>query len=103
VVKLTELKFEKYFGAVLIACGITWIWDFISSIYFAGQIALNLTIISSLVYLEASFIGAFLLVRKLPKNHIIIGLRVGIGAFLVNIAFRLILFELAEALGGVVV
>jgi hypothetical protein len=30
-------------------------------------------------------------------------LRVGFGAFLVNLAFRLILFELAEALWGVII
>jgi len=96
-VKFTEPKFESYFGAVLIACGVTWLWDF------AGQMALNLTIISSFVYLEAGFIGAFILARKLPKDHVLIGLRAGFGTFLVNLAFRLILFELAEALGGVVI
>lgn len=101
--KFTEPKFESYFGAVLIACGVTWLWDFVSSIYFAGQMALNLTIISSFVYLEAGFIGAFILARKLPKDHVLIGLRAGFGTFLVNLAFRLILFELAEALGGVVI
>jgi len=103
VIKSTEPKFESYFGAALVACGIAWIWDFVSSIYFAGQIALNLTIISSLVYLEAGFLGAFVLARKLPENHMIIGLRAGFGAFLVNLTFRLILFELAEALGGVII
>jgi putative membrane protein (TIGR04086 family) len=103
VIKSVEPKFEGYFGAALVACGVAWIWDFISSIYFAGQIALNLTIISSLVYLEAGFLGAFVLARKLPENHMIIGLRAGFGAFLVNLAFRLILFELAEALGGVII
>jgi putative membrane protein (TIGR04086 family) len=101
--KSAELKFESYFGAVLMACGVTWIWDFVSSIYFAGQIALSLTIISFLVYLEAGFIGAFVLARKLPRNHILIGLRVGFGAFLMNLAFRMILFELTEALWGVII
>ena len=99
----TEPKFESYFGAALVACGVAWIWDVISSIYFAGQVALNLTIISSLVYLEAGFLGAFLLARKLTKNHMLIGLRAGFSAFLMNLAFRLILFELTEALWGVIV
>ena len=103
MIESTEPKLKGYFGAALIACGIAWIWDFVSSLYFAGQIALNLTIISSLVYLEAGFLGAFVLARKLPENHMIIGLRAGFGAFLVNLAFRLILFELAEALWGVII
>jgi len=103
VMKSVELKYESYFGAMLVVCGITWIWDFISSIYFAGQIALSLTIISFLVYLEAGFLGAFVLARKLPRNHILIGLRIGFGAFLMNLAFRLILFELVEALWGIII
>jgi hypothetical protein len=94
---------ESYFGAALVVCGIAWIWDFVASIYFAGQIALNLTIISSLVYLEAGFLVAFVLTRTLPKNHMLIGLRAGFYAFLVNLAFRLILFELTEALWGIVI
>jgi putative membrane protein (TIGR04086 family) len=98
-----EPKMERYFGAALVVCGIAWIWDFVASIYFAGLIALNLTIISSLVYLEAGFLGAFVLTRTLPKNHMLIGLRAGFYAFLVNLAFRLILFELTEALWGIVI
>ncbi len=96
-------RMEGYVGAALVICGITWTWDFVASIYFAGQMALNLTIISSLVYLEAGFIGAFMLTRRLPKNHMNVGLRIGLYAFLVNLAFRMILFELWEALWGVVI
>jgi hypothetical protein len=101
--RTAELRMESYIGAALVICGIVWIWDFVASIYFAGQMALNLTIISSLVYLEAGLIGAFLLTRKILKNHLNIGLRIGLYAFLVNLAFRMILFELWEALWGVVI
>jgi putative membrane protein (TIGR04086 family) len=103
VMGTAEPRMEGYVGAALVICGIAWIWDFVASIYFAGQMALNLTIISSLVYLEASFIGAFVLTRKLPKNQMLIGLRAGLYAFLINLAFRMILFELWEALWGVVI
>jgi len=103
VMKTPEPRIESYFGAALVICGVAWIWDFVASIYFAGQTALNLTIISSIVYLEAGFLGAFLLTRRLPKDHVAIGLRAGLYAFLVNLAFRMILFELMEALWGIII
>jgi hypothetical protein len=94
--------FDQYFGAALLACGITWLWDYVASLYFPGQTALNFTLLSALVYLEAAFLAAFGLTRKVPVKHIPIGLRVGFGAWIANTVFRLILFELGEALWGVV-
>lgn len=96
-------SFESYIGAALLACGITWFWDFVSSLYFPGQTAVNLTIVSALVYLEAAFLGAFGLARRISDDRVHIGIRVGVWAFLVNAAFRLILFDLFEALWGVIV
>jgi len=95
--------FESYFGAALVTCGITWFWDYASSLYFPGQTALNLTLLSATVYLEAAMIGAFGLTRRISTRHIDVGVRVGLGAWIGNALFRLVLFELGEALWGVVV
>lgn len=84
-------------------CGITWAWDYVSALYFPGQTALNLTLLSGLVYLEAALLGAFGLTRRMPENHIHVAVRVGLGAWMTNMVFRLIVFELAEALWGVVI
>jgi uncharacterized protein YneF (UPF0154 family) len=99
----SELGFENYFGAALFTCGIVWIWDYISSIFFPGQAAINLTILSASIYLEAGFIGAFGLTRKRLQNQVNIGLRAGISAFLLNLVFRTILFEINEALYGLII
>jgi len=99
----SELGFESYFGVALFTCGIIWLWDYLSSLFFPGQTALNLTLLSSFIYLEASFIGAYGLARKRLQNQVNIGLRVGIAAFLVNLVFRLIVFDLIEALWGVII
>jgi hypothetical protein len=99
----SELGFESYFGVALFTCGIIWLWDYLSSLFFPGQTALNLTLLSSFIYLEASFIGAYGLARKRLQNQVNIGLRVGIAAFLVNIVFRMIVFEIAEALWGLII
>ncbi len=96
---MSEPGFEEYFGAALIVCAILWIWDYISSIFFPGQAALNLTILSFFVWLEAGFIGAYGLTRKMG-NQIDKGLKVGVAAFLVNMAFRLIVFDFNQALHG---
>jgi len=96
-------SFESYFGAALFACGIAWFWDYVASIYFPGQAALNLTLLSALVYLEAAFLGAFGLARRILGKHIHVGIRVGLGAWMTNMVFRLIVFELAEALWGAVI
>ena len=96
---MSEPGFEEYFGAALVVCGILWIWDYISSIFFPGQTSLNLTILSFFVWLEAGFIGAYGLTRKMV-NQIDRGLKVGVAAFLVNQAFRLIVFEIDQALYG---
>ncbi len=95
--------FESYFGAALFTCGIAWFWDYVSSLYFPGQAALNLTLLSALVYLEAALLGAFGLTRKMLTKHIHVGIRVGFGAWMTNMVFRLIVFELAEALWGVAI
>jgi hypothetical protein len=100
---VSEPGFESYFGAALFTCGIIWVWEYLSSLFFPGQTALNLTLLSSFIYLEASFIGAYGLTRKKLQNQVNIGLRVGIAAFLVNLAFRLIVFEIAEALYGLII
>ena len=99
----SEPGFEGYFRAALFTCGIIWLWDYLSSLFFPGQTALNLTLLSSFIYLEASFIGAYGLARKRLQNQVNIGLRVGIAAFLVNIVFRMIVFEIAEALWGLII
>lgn len=93
-------RFESYFGAALFVCGISWFWDYVASIYFPGQSALNLTFLSALVYLEASFLGAFGLARRILGKHIHVGIRVGFATWVTNMVFRLIVFELAEALWG---
>jgi len=100
---VSELGFESYFGAALFTCGIIWVWDYIASIFFPGQTALNLTLLSAFIYLEASFIGAYGLTRKRPQNQVNIGLRAGIAAFLVNLVFRLIVFDIGEALWGLII
>ncbi|MFH0848266.1 MAG: hypothetical protein V1857_02025 [archaeon] len=92
--------FEKYFGAAVFACGIAWFWDYVASLYFPGQVALNLTLLSAVVYLEAAFLGAFGLTRRMLAKHVHVGIRVGVGAWLTNMVFRLIVFELAEAIWG---
>ena len=96
-------RFESYFGAAMFTCGITWFWDYVASLYFPGQTALNLTLLSATVYLEAALIGAFGLTRRISTKHIHVGIRVGLGAWMANALFRLVLFELGEALWGVVV
>ena len=95
--------FESYFGAALIACGISWLWEYIASLYFPGQTALNYTILSVFVYIEAALLGAFGLTRKMPSKQVHVVLRAGFGAFLLNTVFRLIVFEYHEALWGVIV
>ena len=100
---MSELGFESYFRAALFTCGIIWVWDYIASIFFPGQTALNLTLLSAFIYLEASFIGAYGLTRKRSQNQVNIGLRVGIAAFLVNLVFRLIVFDIGEALWGLII
>lgn len=100
---MSELGFESYFRAALFTCGIIWVWDYIASIFFPGQTALNLTLLSAFIYLEASFIGAYGLTRKRPQNQVNIGLRTGIAAFLVNLVFRLIVFDIGEALWGLII
>ncbi|MDP2901418.1 MAG: hypothetical protein Q8O47_10695 [Candidatus Bathyarchaeota archaeon] len=99
----SEPGFESYFGTALFTCGIIWLWDYISSIFFPGQTALNLTLLSSFIYLEASFIGAYGLTRKKLQNQVNIGLRAGIAAFLVNLVFRMIVFDITEALWGLII
>jgi len=99
----SEPGFESYFGAALFTCGIIWLWDYISSLFFPGEAALNLTILSAFIILEAGFIGAFGLTRKMEQNQVNIGLKVGVAAFLVNLVFRMIVFEIAQALWGVVI
>lgn len=96
-------SFERYFGAALFSCGIAWLWDYVASVYFPGQAALNLTLLSTLVYFEAAFLGAFGLTRRMLAKHIHVGIRVGFGAWMTNMVFRLIVFELAEALWGVAI
>ena len=100
---MSEHGFESYFRAALFTCGIIWVWDYIASIFFPGQTALNLTLLSAFIYLEASFIGAYGLTRKRSQNQVNIGLRVGIAAFLVNLVFRLIVFDIGEALWGLII
>ena len=100
---MSELGFESYFRAALFTCGIIWVWDYIASIFFPGQTALNLTLLSAFIYLEASFIGAYGLTRKRSQNQVNIGLRVGIAAFLVNLVFRMIVFDIGEALWGLII
>jgi len=96
-------SFESYFGAALFTCGIAWFWDYIAALYFPGRTALNLTLLSALVYLEAALLGAFGLTRRMLAKHIHVGIRVGFGAWMTNMVFRLIIFELAEALWGVAI
>jgi len=96
-------SFERYFGAALFSCGIVWFWDYVASLYFPGQAALNLTLLSTLVYFEATFLGALGLTRRMLARHIHVGIRVGFGAWMTNMVFRLIVFELAEALWGVAI
>ncbi len=96
-------RFESYFGAALFTCGIAWFWDYVSSIYFPGRTALNLTLLSAFVYLEAALLGAFGLTRRMLVKHIYVGVRVGFGAWMTNMVFRLIIFELGEALWGVAI
>ncbi len=98
-----EPGFDGYFGAALLTCGIVWVWDYIASIFFPTQAALNLTLLSSIFYLEAGFIGAYALTRKLSKNQAIIGVKAGVAAFLVNAVFRMIVFDISEALWGVII
>lgn len=97
------MNLERHLGAILLASGIVWLWDYVSSLYFPGRTSLNLTILSFLVYMEASFIGAVSLTRRTKMKHIPVGMRIGLGTFLLNITLRLLLFELDEALWGVVV
>lgn len=99
----TSLSFESYLGVAFFTCGITWFWDFVASVYFPGQTALNLTLLSALVYLEAAFLGAFGLTRRVLVKHVHVGIRVGFGAWMTNMVFRLIVFELAEALWGLAI
>jgi hypothetical protein len=100
---VSEPGFEGYFGAALFTCGIVWLWDYISSLFFPAETSLNLTLLTSFVCLEASFIGAYGLTRKRSQNQVNIGLRAGIAAFLVNLTFRMIVFEIGEALWGLVI
>jgi hypothetical protein len=99
----TSLNFEKYFSAALVVCGISWFWDYVSSLYFPAQTALNLTIISALVYMEAALIGAYGFTRRIQFKQISVGIKVGLGAFMVNTVFRLIVFEIVEALWGIII
>lgn len=96
-------SFESYFGAALFTCGIVWFWDYVSSLFFPGQAALNLTLISALVYVEAAFLGAFGLTRRRLTKHVHVGVRIGFGVWMTNMVFRLIIFKLAEALWGVAI
>jgi len=96
-------RLEKYVGAAAFACGIVWFWDFLASLYFPGETALNLTLLSALVYLEAAFLSAFGLTRKMRTRQIHVGIRVGLGTWMTNMVFRLIVFELNEALWGMVI
>lgn len=96
-------SFESYLGAAAFACGVTWFWDYFASFYFPGQMALNLTFLSALVYLEAAFLSAFGLTRRMQAKQIPVGIRVGLGTWMTNMVFRLIIFELDEALWGVAV
>lgn len=98
-----SLSFEKYFSVALVVCGISWFWDYVSSLFFPGQTALNLTIISALVYMEAALIGAYGFTRRIPFKQISVGIKVGLGAFMVNTVFRLIVFEIVEALWGLII
>jgi len=100
---VSEPGFEGYFGAALFTCGIVWLWDYVASLFFPGQTALNLTLLSSFICIEAGFIGAYGLTRKRSQNQVNIGLRAGIAAFLVNLVFRLIVFDIAEALWGLII
>jgi len=43
------------------------------------------------------------LTRRMLARHIHVGIRVGFGAWMTNMVFRLIVFELAEALWGVAI
>lgn len=92
-----------FLGAVLLACGLTWLWDFIASLYFPGSSAWNLTLVSLLFYAESSLIGAYSLARNLIEGHLRIGIRLGLAVWALNLAFRLILFELGEALWGLLI
>ena len=96
-------SFENYVGAAAFACGITWFWDYVASLYFPGQVALNLTLFSASVYLEAAFLSAFGLTRRMQEKQVHVGIRVGLGTWIANMFFRLVVFELNEALWGVVV
>jgi len=96
-------SFERYFGAALLTCGIVWLWDFIASLFFPGQAALNLTLLSAMVYTQAAFLGALGLTRRMFENHVHVGIRVGLIALAVNMIFRLIVFDLGEAMWGLVV
>ena len=96
-------RFESYLGAAALACGVTWLWDYFASLYFPGQTALNFTLLSALIYLEAAFLGAFGLTRRRLTKHLHVGVRAGIGAWMTNMVFRLIVFDLSEALWGVLV
>jgi len=96
-------SFENYLGAAAFVCGITWFWDYFASLYFPGQVALNLTLLSALVYVEAAFLGAFGLTRKMQGKQVPVGIRVGVGSWMTNMFFRLIVFELDEAFWGVAV
>jgi hypothetical protein len=97
-----EPGFERYFGTALFSCGIIWVWDYISSLFFPGQTSFNLTILSAFIILEAGFIGAYGLSRRMKQNQVIIGLKVGVAAFLVNIVFRMIAFDISQALWGLI-
>ena len=98
-----SVGFESYLGAAAFACGFVWFWDYFTSLYFPGQVALNLTLLSGLVYLEAAFLSAFGLTRRMYAKQIHVGIRVGLGTWMTNLVFRLIVFELDEALWGIAV
>ena len=94
--------FEQYLGASFLVCGITWVWGFLTSEYFPGHASLSLNLVSLVVYIEAASIGAFGLARGAFKGSVRIGMRVGIGAWIVNMTFRFIVFNLASALDGLI-
>ena len=87
-------------------CGIAWVWGFMTSEFFPEHASLSLNLVSFTVYLEAATIGAFGLARRTFKGPMKIGLRVGLRvgfeAWVINMVFRFIIFDLANALDGVI-
>jgi uncharacterized protein YneF (UPF0154 family) len=85
-------KVEDYFAGAALANSLVWLTLGITTLSETNP--QNLTVLSPLLYAVGAAISGYLVSRKATQNHLKIGLKTGLGAFVFHVYVFIGLFEL---------